>query len=39
MENKNIPVYLDDFKNYLIAIRNLSELYVKKSMITIMQFL
>lgn len=39
MKEPKIPKFVDDLKNYLIAIRNLSEIYVENMIVTIEQFL
>ena len=38
-ENRNIPQFVEDFTNYLIAIRNLSQAYITNLSNTIEQFL
>lgn len=38
-EENKIPKFVSDLTNYLIAIRNLSEVYVKNMAITVGQFL
>ena len=38
-EENKIPKFVIDLTNYLIAIRNLSEVYVKNMAITVGQFL
>lgn len=38
-ENNNIPDFLKDFNNYLVAIKNMSIAYVKNMSGTILQFL
>lgn len=35
MEDSKIPTFLEDFSNYLIAIKNFSSIYVKNVTITI----
>ena len=39
MNNKNYPIFIEELKNYLIGIKNLSNLYVDNIITTIMQFL
>jgi site-specific recombinase XerD len=39
MEETNVPTFITDFSNYLIAIKNFSAIYVKNMAITIQQFL
>ena len=38
-EENKIPKFVTDLTNYLIAIKNLSQVYVKNMTITIGQFL
>ena len=33
------PKFVEDFANYLVAIKNLSQIYIKNMTITIEQFL
>lgn len=39
MKQSKTPKFVEDLKNYLIAIRNLSEVYIENMLITIEQFL
>ena len=39
MKQPKIPQFVEDLKNYLIAIRNLSEVYIENMIVTIEQFL
>lgn len=38
-ENKNMPDFLIDYNNYLVAIKNMSTVYIKNMAVTILQFL
>ena len=39
MKQSKTPKFVEDLKNYLIAIRNLSEVYIENMLVTIEQFL
>ena len=39
MSEIKIPKFVEDFANYLVAIRNLSQVYIKNMTVTIEQFL
>ena len=39
MSEIKTPKFVEDFANYLVAIRNLSQVYIKNMTVTIEQFL